>query len=239
MFLRKRFPQNILGENRVTELDFLRGIALIIMVYFHTIRSMHEIFGYQVSYTTLPMFYIGKFAVILFIFISGISFSFSRNPYRRIILLTGISLILSTVTYIYDSTAFIKFGIIHFFAVSSLLAILFKKTNKYMLIIIGILIILAGLRVTQTTVNVNYLFFLGFTNASFQSTDYYPLIPRFGVYLLGMSMAKIVYKDKKSIIWNILNVKPVNFVGRHTLAIYLFHQPIIIGCLYLISLVNR
>jgi uncharacterized membrane protein len=136
MFLKKRFPQNILGENRVTELDFLRGIALIIMVYFHTIRSMHEIFGYQVSYTTLPMFYIGKFAVILFIFISGISFSFSRNPHKRIILLTGISIILSTVTYIYDNTAFIKFGIIHFFAVSSLLAILFKKMNPYIMILL-------------------------------------------------------------------------------------------------------
>ena len=238
MFFKKRFPQNTLGKNRVTELDFLRGIALIIMVYFHTIRSMHEIFGYQVSYTTTAMFYIGNFAAILFIFISGISFSFSRNPYKRIILLTGISLILSAVTYMYDSALFIKFGIIHFFAVSSLLAILFKKTNKYILILIGILVILAGFRVTQTTVNVHYLFFLGFTNASFQSTDYYPLIPRFGVYLLGMSMAKWVYKDKKSIIWNRLNLKPVNFVGRHTLAIYLFHQPIIIGCLYLVSLIH-
>lgn len=239
MFLKDFFLKNKWKENRITELDFLRGIALIIMIYFHTIRSMHEIFGYDVSYTSTRMVYIGTFSAILFIFISGISWWFSRNPYKRFVLLWAISIILSIATYIYDNSWFIKFGIIHFFAVSSLLGIVVKKINPYIMICVGIAIIISNYRITEIPVNTNYLFFLGLKNSDFQSLDYYPLIPRFGVYLLGMSMNTLLYKNKKSIIWNILNIKPINFVGRHTLAIYLFHQPIIIWCLYVIQLLYK
>ena len=68
------------------------------------------------------------------------------------------------------------------------------------MICVGIAIIISNYRITEIPVNTNYLFFLGLKNSEFQSLDYYPLIPRFGVYLLGMSMNTLLYKNKKSII---------------------------------------
>lgn len=224
------------NKKRITELDFWRGIALLLMVYFHLIWSMNQMYGYHVFFSSWINFYIGKISAILFILISGIVFSFGKFHIKRFIILASIAITISIVTYVYNSDYFIKFGIIHFFALSSLVAILFKRINKYMLLGIGIAIITGWFWIHAIPVHSDYLFFLWFVSSSFQSTDFYPLIPRFGIYLIGMWLSKILYASKKNIFWNIFNVGPINFVGTNTLIIYLIHQPIIILILYIISL---
>lgn len=205
------------------------------MVYFHVIWSMSELYGYDTTYSAWVNFYIGKLSAILFILISGIVFSLGKFNWKRWILLTGIALAISVVTYLYNDDYFIKFGIIHFFALSSLVAIVFKNMNKYAILIIWIVIIRAWPWIANISVNSDYLFFIWAVSKWFQSADFYPLIPRFGVYLLGMWISKIVYANKINIFWKIVNVWPINFVGRNTLLIYIIHQPIIILILYVIQ----
>lgn len=226
------------SDKRITELDFFRGIALIFMVYFHLIWSMSQLYGYSIMYSAWVNFYIGKVSAILFILISGIVFTFGKFNWKRCIVLTGIAIGISTVTYVYNSEYFIKFGIIHFFALSSLVAVMFKNMNKYAILIIWIAIILAWSWIGNIPANSDYLFFIWIVSKWFQSADFYPLIPRFGIYLLGMWMSKIFYANKKNIFWKIFNVWPINFVGRNTLLIYLIHQPIIILVLYMIHILG-
>lgn len=235
----QRIKKAFLGngaKNRITELDFFRGIALLLMVYFHMIRSMSEIFGYHIVYDSWINFYIGKISAILFILISGIVFSFGRFHFRRFVVLAGISIIISTATYFYNSDYVIIFGIIHFFALSSLVAVLFKNINKYMLMMIWVWIIAAWSWISTIPIHSDYLFFVWLVSKWFQSADFYPLIPWFGIYLLGMWLSKILYAKKKNLFWNLFSFNPINFVGRNTLVIYLIHQPIIIFVLYLINL---
>lgn len=226
------------SSNRITELDFFRGIALILMVYFHLLWSMSELYGYDIIYSTWVNFYIGKISAILFILISGIVFSFGKFSRKRFLLLTVIALGISGVSYLYNDEHFIKFGIIHFFALSSILAVLAKNINKYVIIVIWIIVILAGSWISTIATNSDYLFFVWIINKWFQSADFYPVIPRFGVYLLGMWISKIFYAKKKNLYWKTFNVWPINFVGRNTLLIYLIHQPIIIFILYLIYILG-
>ncbi|MFA7298062.1 MAG: heparan-alpha-glucosaminide N-acetyltransferase [Candidatus Absconditabacterales bacterium] len=228
----------LIKKTRITELDFLRGIALILMIYFHLIWSMKEMFGYDVSYAFGINFYIGKISAILFILISGIVYSFGRFNLKRFLLLAGIAIIISVATYFYSDATFIKFGIIHFFALSSLVALLFSKSNKYLSILIGIGIIVAGFRINTIHMNSDYLFFVGIVSKSFQSADFYPLIPWFGIYLIGMGLSKIFYTTKQNVFGKTLHFAPIDFVGRNTLIIYLIHQPIIIGILYVIKLLS-
>lgn len=226
------------SDNRVTELDFFRWIALLLMVYFHLIRSMSELYGYDIIYSTWVNFYIGKISAILFILISGIVFTFGKFNLKRFLLLAGIALAISAATYFYNSDYVIVFGIIHFFALSSLLAIVFKKINTYAILIIWMAIIRAWPWIGSISANSDYLLFIWVVSKWFQSADFYPLIPRFGVYLLGMWISKIFYTNKRNIFWKIFNVWPINFVGRNTLLIYLIHQPIIILVLYLIHILG-
>lgn len=223
------------SKNRITELDFFRGIALLLMVYFHLIWSMNQLYGYHVFFSSWINFYIGKISAILFILISGIVFSFGKFSWKRFLLLTAIALSISGVTYFYNKEYFIVFGIIHFFALSSLLAPVFKNNNKYFLILLWIWVIIAWSWIGNIQVQSVYLFFLWAVSKWFQSVDFYPLIPRFGVYLLWIGISKIFYAKKKNLFWNIFNIRSINFVGRNTLLIYLIHQPIIILVLYIIN----
>jgi uncharacterized membrane protein len=69
--------------------------------------------------------------------------------------------------------------------------------------------------------------------------DYMPLFPWLGVFLIGCVIGRICYKDKKTLFTGRGKVmkaiaRPVEFIGRHSLIIYLVHQPLVYAILFLI-----
>lgn len=205
------------------------------MMYFHVVWSMNELYGYQIVYDSWINFIIGRISAILFILISGIVFSFGKFNIKRFLLLAAIAISISAISYIYNSDYSIIFGIIHFFALSSLVAVVFTNMNKYIVIAIWLCILAGWWWINSIYIHSNYLFFIWLVSKTFQSADYYPLIPWFGIYLLGIWLSKIFYKTQKNIFWNIFNFGPINFIGRNTLLFYIIHQPIIIFILYIID----
>jgi uncharacterized membrane protein len=86
-----------------------------------------------------------------------------------------------------------------------------------------------------------YLIFLGFTPDTFSSLDFFPLLPWFGLVLMGISLGDTFYKENVrryalSDLSGNLIVGVFCRAGRHSLAIYLLHQPFIVGVLYLAGL---
>lgn len=225
-------------DKRIWELDFLRGIALILMVYFHTIYDLKEFNNYPASYSTGLNFYIGKISAILFMLISGISSSLSRNNTKRGFMVLGIALLITIITHLYNLDYGIKFGILHFLGVSMLLAPLFIQCNKYVLIVLGIGILALGDFVSDINTSANYLFPFGITGSSFASSDYYPLVPWFGIFLIGLALGKFVYGNKRSLFSFQLKNSGINMLGQNTLPIYLLHQPVIIIILLLLQSLN-
>lgn len=212
---------------RIWELDLFRGIALILMVYFHVIYDLKEFYYYPVSYSDGINFYIGKISAILFILISGISSSLSKNNTKRSLKVLGAAMLITIITHLYDLDYGVKFGILHFLGVSMLLAPAFIKLNKYVLIALGAIIIVCGDFVSNINTSVNYLFLVGITNSSFTSSDYYPLVPWFGVFLIGLSLGKTLYSGRRSLLAFDMNDNMIILAGRNTLPIYLLHQPMI------------
>lgn len=225
----------IKNKNRIWELDFLRGIALLLMVYFHLIYDMKEFFGYAVNYESTFNAAAGRIAAILFILVSGVSCSLSRSNIIRGFKLLMLALAVSAASYFYNPDFVIKFGILHFLAAGMILYPLLEKLNPLMLALSGTAIIILGRYTAGITVTNEYLFPLGLTTNNFISSDYYSLIPWLGLFIYGIFLSKLFYKEKRSLLGFEFIDNIISMSGRHTLLIYLLHQPVIVAVLWSIE----
>jgi uncharacterized membrane protein len=214
---------------RYWEIDFLRGIAVVLMIAYH--------FAFDLIYfkTYNNLYWLAVPIASLFIMVSGVSLSISYSRggrflkfARRGIKLLFLGLVITAVTFILLREGFIFFGILHFFGVTSFLVYPLLKYLKGNLsyLFLGIFIILTGS-------------FLELRPVNFYSFDYFPLIPWFGVLLIGIFLGKTFYpKGKRN--FKIFKLKGriidfTTFFGRNSLIIYFIHQPIIFLILFLLG----
>ncbi len=222
---------------RIWELDFLRGLAVIFMIYFHLIFDLNEIMRLPISYTTGFNYLSGRIAAYLFIIISGISCSFSRSNVKRGLKTLGCALAITLVSYFYNSQMTIYFGILHFFGVSFLLYPLINKVKIFLMPPFAMLFIIGRYLISNVVVKHNYFSPIGIYNYSFSSADYYPLIPYLGYFILGVFLGKVLYKNKRSVVPKLTEDNFLNFVGRHSLIVYLLHQPVILIVISIIQMI--
>lgn len=214
-------------KKRIGEIDFLRGIAIILMITFHLLYDLKEFCGWEfINYKKGPVFFIGKTSALMFITITAISCSLSRNNIKRGLKILFFALIITVVTYFYDPKNYINFGILHFLGISVLLFPFFNRFPSYLLAFLAILSIILGNLFADLNLSHNYLLAFRLTSSTYQSLDYYPLFPYLGAFLGGMILKRIFYPKNKSLVKINLENNFISFLGRHSLVIYLSHQPI-------------
>lgn len=220
-------------NNRVWEIDFARGIAILLMVTFHLIVDLKDFYSYDVEYMSGLWYYEGKLSAILFMIVSGISCTFSKSNSKRGVKVFTFGLILTVITFFFSPQTYIRFGILHFLGISMILYDLINRLDVKWIAAIGSLSFIAGSYFSKITVKSPYLFPIGLMDKNFASMDYYALFPWFGVFSIGIIIGKTVYKKRKSI----FNFKYENtffsFLAKHSLSIYLLHQPALLGVLYI------
>jgi uncharacterized membrane protein len=97
---------------------------------------------------------------------------------------------------------------------------------------------LQGVRVETT-----WLVWLGLEPVNYAANDYFPLIPWFGVVLLGIFVGNTIYDDqgRRFLLpaWSsALPARMLQFLGRHSLLIYMVHQPLLLLILAALGLVH-
>lgn len=220
-------------KERIWELDFFRGTAIILMVIFHFIVLLTDYFSYNIDYTKGFWYFEGKLSAIIFIITAGISSTLSKNNLKRGIIIFLFGIAITLVTFIFSPNYFVKFGILHFLGLSIILYTFIRKLNYKLLFTFSIASIYIGNTLSMKVVETSYLFPLGLANSRFSSMDYYPLLPWFGIFLSGVILGKHAYQNKRG--GNPpLVCKPLAYLGKHSLSIYLIHQPILLGLLYLV-----
>ncbi len=232
-------------NKRFFEIDVIRGVAILLVVFYHFIFDLTYFRFAQIELYTGFWLYFQRVAATLFVLIFGICISISANRknyelsfLKRTLKLGVLAAFITLVTWVFVPGEFIRFGIIHFFAVATVISLFFVKLGKWNLPI-GVLIILSGLYLNTIESTNPFLLPLGLLTIGIKTLDYFPLLPWFGVVLIGIAIGDYVYNKRKFV----LNVKEnkvttfLSLIGRHTLAIYLVHQPIIIAGLVLIGLV--
>ncbi|MCD6477881.1 MAG: DUF1624 domain-containing protein [Candidatus Aenigmarchaeota archaeon] len=229
---------------RFYEIDLLRGIAIVLMITFHLFYDL-KFFGiYNPGESFAFWWFFPRFIAFLFIFLVGVSLTLSYSRIRKWpenkkikkYFLRGLNifswgLLITTVTYIFLPKEFIIFGILHFIGLSIILAYPLIR-YKYPNIILGTSLIGLGTFLGGVYVSFPWLLWLGLIPRSFYTLDYFPLIPWFGVVLLGIFFGNTFYPNGKRI-FRIKEIKnpAINFIcalGRNSLLIYLIHQPILI-----------
>lgn len=193
--------------SRYGEIDLVRGIAILMMVLFHTLfdLSFFRIFPVEVSGGFWRYF---AFATAsLFLLIVGISLTISRARIpahvsscqltlkfvRRGAGIFLLGLLVTFCTWLYLKEGFIVFGILHLIGVSVALSPLFFRFKKIN-IILGFLCIFTG-GIFAAMHGPIWLLPLGIHPVTFWSVDYEPLFPWFGVVLIGMGLGEYLYPE--------------------------------------------
>ena len=215
------------NQTRIWEIDFLRGIAIILMVIFHLLYDLSVFCDFPIDYKTGIVFYTGKIAASLFIIVAGISCSFSKNNAIRGIKLIVLGMLIYIITSVFVPAANIIFGILQFLGFSMLLYYFVNKLGPYQLLVLGTALIILDSTVSGLSMKNNWLAPIGLVSSQFSSVDYYPIIPWFGLFIYGIVFSKFFYREKRSLFEFDLSNNCLGFLGRHSLMIYLIHQPIL------------
>ena len=78
------------------------------------------------------------------------------------------------------------------------------------------------------------LFIIGLPTPDFYSGDYFPIVPHIFLFFAGVFIGKIIKeKGAPKLMYKKL-CPPLDFIGKHALVIYVVHQPVVIGILYLL-----
>lgn len=240
--------QTYAPTKRLHLIDYARGWAILAMAIFHFTWDL-EFFGFVEPGLT-STFEWKTFARCIassFLFLAGISLILGHDPVLRVqsfinrmMWLIGAAGLISAATFYTMPNAPIFFGILHSIAAASVIGLVLRKRPSVLLILLAVLVFLAPFYLRSEFFDTPLLWWVGLNANIPRSNDYVPLLPWLAPFLIGMAVAKLSktkglfekLRDRQSPPQNILN-KALSFAGRHSLATYLLHQPILLGLVWL------
>ena len=258
-------------RNRIPEIDFLRGLAILLMIFDHLcvdlamlpgilksvasnysiigiepVRAMAE-FGNFCFYEGLPVggFPLRDAAHILFVgvfvLLSGICCTFSRNNWKRTGILFAFAMIIKLAFFglgvaIEDPSMYIYFGMLDSLFIAHLLYCIKDHFSKDKWLDLGIglyFVFLCCMLMDSNPVGyadpsdvLPHLFRL-FIGQAGAGGDYIRPLPVIALLFIGAFVGKTLYAKKKSYLPGLRYAEPFGFCGRHSALIYLLHQPLL------------
>ena len=135
------------------------------------------------------------------------------------------------------------FGVLHLLGICMTLYPVYRRLPTQELAAIGIVLVVTGYLISGTVVEARFLFPFGLVYEGFSSSDYFPLLPHLGWYMLGAVLGRTVYAEKKTRLPGSFRESAIArffcWCGRQSLFIYLLHQPVVYGLLELIAAIRN
>lgn len=235
-------------------LDIIRGFALLSMTAYHAAWDMVYLFGMDWKWYQSRGAYIWQQSICwTFILLSGFCYPLGRKKLKRGCTVFGAGLLVSVVTVLFMPENQILFGVFTLIGSCMLLMIPMEKLLKKCRTSVGLAVSVLLFGVTRN-VNDGFLGFemwnlfrlpeswyrslgtayLGFPMPGFYSTDYFSLIPWVFLFVSGYFLHLIFAERKWLHYLELWRLKPIEWLGRHSLWIYMLHQPMIYALLTVI-----
>ncbi len=222
-------------------LDGARGAAVLAMVAYHIFFDLEYLDIADIGMNGLGWKLFQRAIAFSFLFIVGISLvlAYSRKKskwpwFRRVVILSSLATVITMASWLFDPERFISFGVIHLIALSSLLFPFARKLGDWM-VPFALTIIIAGFFLGNSSPpDPNYLFWMGIHSSGYNPLDHYPMIPWFGIILLGISAGERLThssRDLKSETY----LEGLALIGRNAILVYVIHQPVLIGLLMILT----
>ncbi len=239
---------------RYTLIDALRGLAVVLMIIYHGLWDLIYLFGVSVPwFTQWPGALLQSLIRWTFILISGFCFCMGRHKWKRGLMSLLGSAVITAVTLIFMPDSPIHFGILSCLGSAVILTIPLEKLFRRIPALLGFglsfLIFLLLLKMEtgwvcflgkplfqlpQWLYRNMFTAYLGFPGPGFSSADYAPVLPWLFLFWTGFFLYRLFQKRNWLPLLGRVGCKPLQWVGRHALVIYMIHQPAVYGILSLI-----
>ena len=236
------------ARGRVDAIDCARGLALIGMAVYHLSWDLAD---FRLAPPWLPftpqMRLFSHIVASAFLVLVGVSLALAHRKglnrrafWRRFAIVAGAAALVTAGSFVFAPSEPITFGILHCIAVASLLAAPFVNAPAWASLAMGFAAIAAPWLGRSTQFDPPWLLWLGLGEALPNTLDWRPLLPWAGVVFLGLAIARLpgvlegLMSPER---WRARSApsRAICFAGRHSLPIYLIHQPILIGLLWAVT----
>ncbi len=239
---------SLTARARIPALDIARTLAILAMVVYHFTFDL-ELYGYVPrGTTTLP----GPWRALAivtagsFLFLAGVSLWMAHGAgmrWRAFLWrfgkVAGAAALVSIGTYAAFPHAFVFFGILHSIALCSLLGLAALRLPAPLTLLLAIAVFFAPDFAKSDVFNAPWLWWTGLQTIQLSTVDYEPIFPWFAPFLAGLGLAKLA--DQFGLWARLTHPNPsaglnaLGFPGRHSLIIYLIHQPILMGLIWTVT----
>ncbi|WP_417307987.1 DUF1624 domain-containing protein [Devosia sp.] len=236
---------------RLPLIDVLRGLAIVAMVIFHIGWDFYYFGIWTVDVTRDTGWVVFQKSILSsFLLLAGMGLVLAHghhirwwNFWRREAFLVAGALVTTAGTYWMFPEYFVFFGVLHAIALFSLLGLVLLRLPHWALLGLGAAWVAVSFTYTDPVFTSRELGWIGFWPVSPETSDVVPLFPWFGVFVLGMGAMRLLVASPAAMevlgrpmeapVWRILR-----WMGRWSLPIYLLHQPLMIGALNLVLLLQ-
>ena len=234
-------------QRRVRVYDVIRGLCVVSMIDFHYCYDLVDLAGIELSWFKPPFEDVWRASISwTFLFLAGIMCSYSHNNTKRAVKYGLVAFLIWSVTYLVAVDIPISFGIIFCMSASTMLYAILRKfgvepkglVSLMAFICLFLLLLklpngylqLGRLRVSLPSClySTEWISWLGFPEPTFSSGDYYPLLPYSLMFLAGSAAGQLIRNVGIPIPIEKISCPPLEFIGRHALAVYVAHQPLLL-----------
>ena len=234
------------SRTRIGAIDLARGVALVAMTIFHFCWDLAMFRLIQPSIMLEPgMIWFARSIAGSFLFLVGFSLFLAHGHgirwqafAKRLGQIAAAAVLISIVTYFVMGDGWIFFGILHGIALMSVFALPFLRLPAALTLVVAVLSFILPTYARSPVFDHAMFWWLGLSENLPRSNDYVPLFPWFAAVLAGIASAQIA--DKFGLLQRLAMVpagpRILSLAGRHSMAFYLIHQPVLIALVYLASL---
>jgi uncharacterized membrane protein len=230
------------AKARIAGLDALRGIAIVAMVVYHFCFDLRYFRLTRWDFEHDPLWLTARAAILSsFLLIAGISAALARHDPladarwpHHVAMIGAAAALVTAASVMMFPRSFIWFGVLHAIAVSLVVARPLTGWPRAAALA-GVVVIVAGLTLSSPLFDNRWLGWLGFMTQKPVTEDYVPVFPWTGVLLLGIAAGHALVQNRFALLSPLDHApRALRFLGRHSLAVYLVHQPLLLGALEVI-----